>query len=63
MKNKKPNKFFIGKPKSGCLIFLAEFYTIRIPQQNENVNAFNMSVRKVFLYGRETWPVVTENVQ
>ena len=26
-------------------------------------NVYNMCVRKVFLYGSETWPVVTEDVQ
>ena len=26
-------------------------------------NVFNMCVRKIILYGSETWPVVNENVQ
>ena len=51
--------FHCGKHSENCYLSLPTVQS----EQNFYGNVFNMCVRKMFLYGSETWPVVTEGVQ
>ena len=51
--------FHCGKHSENCYLSLPTVQS----EQNLHGNVCNMCVRKMLLYGSETWPVVTEDVQ